>query len=70
MLARPVERGVKGDALLRQSGYIHALSQQDRVKTGLGNTAKGFGELNLRSKRIVTEIRPEEKTEFQKADIC
>ena len=42
MLARPVERGVKGDALLRQSEYIHALSHQNRVRSGSGNTAKGL----------------------------
>jgi hypothetical protein len=47
LLTRPVERGVKGDALLRQSGYIHALSQQDRVRTSLGNTAEGLGEVKL-----------------------
>jgi hypothetical protein len=30
-MARPVERGVKGNALLRQSAYFRALSQPDRV---------------------------------------
>jgi hypothetical protein len=47
LLARPVERGVKGDALLRQSDNIHALSQQDRVRTSPGNTVEGLSEVNL-----------------------
>lgn len=38
LLARPVERGVKGNALLRQSAYFRALSHTDRVKNIDRNT--------------------------------